>query len=227
MIVLGTLLALVFALELQAHRWPVFLDLPVPVPTAVMDGTLDGIAASSTYWRNYFLYEPHALSHYKNDGFSTYSVRFDGQDALLGLLDSEQIEKDADACRKLSLGTRMNRYSLWVHPEAAFVDLTTTGCEPCLTNPNGAGCAPCLLDAGYSEYWGFLERGTLDARLYETESGYQIDELPNLVIRYVYAQYDFANCAGQHSHKPGLGLHIGTERHRVESRAGHWSAHGI
>ena len=221
LIVLGTVLALVLALELQAHTPPVWIDLPQPVPTAVMDGTLDGMAASSTYWRNYFLYDPHALSQFKNDGFSTYSVRYDGMDALLGMLDSEQIEKDADACGDLSLGTRMNRYSLWVTPEAAFVDTTYRGCEPCLTNPNGAGCEDCLLPpVGYVVGWGYLERGTLDVRLYLINGGDPIDELPNLVIRYSYIQYDYATCAGLHTHKPGLWLHIGKERHRVEKRAG-------
>ena len=223
LIVLGTV-PLVLALELQAHRPPVWGDLPVPVPTFALDGTLDGMAASSPFWRNYFLYADDALSGLKDDGFSTYSVHYDGQDALLTTLDSEQIEISDASCFWLSRGTRLTRYDLWAQSELAFVDLTRTDCKPCLTNPNGAGCEPCLTRAeGVQKGGGLLERGTLDARLYRIEGGYHIDELENLVVRYRYVQNDRANCAGQHSHKPGLGMHIGTEKHSSGDLKSDWS----
>ena len=223
LIVLGTALALVLALELFAHTPPVWVDLPVPVPTVALDGTLDGLAASSTYWRYVFLHWPNLIEEWKTEGRGIYSVRFDGQDALLGLLDSEQQEK-ADFCRNLSLGTRMDRYSLGAEAETAFVDLNRADCTPCLTNPNGSDCETCLLPPdGYREYWGFLERGTLDARMYSINGGYPIDELENLVIRYRYAQADRANCAGWHSHRPGLGLHVDNEDHLGAGREGDWS----
>ena len=231
LIVCGTVLALVLALELQAHTPPVRVDLPVPVPTYAVDGTLDGLAAISTFWRE----APGRLSRLKDDGFSTYSVNFAGLDALLGLLDSEQIDCSNDR-------GRINRYTLWAGVEAAFVDLNTTGCEPCLTNPNEAGCENCLLGAaGYSEGGdlfgypdGYLESGTLNARLYRA-GGYHIDELENLVVRYRYLQYDNAsmvvtgwlsmgNCAGYHRHKPGTGLHTDSlSHHTYLIESGDWS----
>ncbi len=237
LIVLGTVLALGLALEVQAHSPAVWIDLPGPVPIEVRDGTLDEMFASSTYWRISGILTPTLLSQYKAYGNATYSVRFDGQDALLGMLDSEQIERQDDYCIDFYGGTRMPRYALWVHAQAVFVDLTRTDCAPCLTNPNGADCStesyagkqPCLLpqDRLFSEGGGgFLERGTLHARMYRLNAGipggYQIDELENLVIRYRYEQHDNAVCATKHSHKPGLGLHVSQDFHRRERRGGVW-----
>ena len=226
LIVLGTVLALVLALELQAHSPAQWIDLPAPMPTAALDGTLDGMFASSTYWGNVELLSAGTLDSYKDAGYATYSVRFDGQDALLGMLDSEQIEKSDGYCQTLSLGTRMPRYALWVVSEAAFVDLNRADCTPCLTNPNGAGCEPCLTppDGFWEGGGGFLERGTLHARLYSINGGYPIDELENLVIRYRYRQEDNVYCAGGHSHRPGLGLHVDNEGHSSGAgREGDWS----
>ncbi len=214
LIVLGTVLALVLALELQAHTPAQWLELPVPVPTFALDGTLDGLA-SSPGWQRYVLWASNALEQWKADGVSTYSVNFVGQDALVGMLPNEQIEKTEASCGWFSMATRMNRYALWVHSEFHFVDLTRTGCSPCLKNPNEAGCENCLTwpegihDAG----GGWLASGTLNARLYSIVGGYHIDELENLVVRYRYAMADHARCAEVHSHKPGLGTHIGEEEH--------------
>ena len=57
-----------------------------------------------------------------------------------------------------------------------------------------------------------LDIGGLPAVLYDSR-GYSLDELPNLVIRFRYRQFDNSNCAGYHRHKPGTGLHGDIEEH--------------
>ena len=202
---MSKLIAFLIPSILLAHEAPEWIDLPIPVPVSIVDGSLEDLPKISPIWNRYSDIAPS-----EDSGWGLLWISFQSQESILSSLPDEQIDL---GCLNYPYS---DRYGLNALLTLGSIDSNDPDCASCFSDPNSNEClySTCIqwgdgvdgINLESLAYGPQVEEGIPVPFLYKTSDGLSLDNFPNLLVTFLYYVVD-RHYWCNHDHPPGSYLH--------------------